>query len=565
MKNFKDIDSIDLKVKINDHDMFDISKELLENLDKGYEIFSREIIKVKKEWDLFKKQAGKNQITFYPEVLSRMSPMTIINAPWGSGKTFFIESFAKLFILEKIKSINFSKVIIIDAWKYSNAKSIPDEIMSEIFYKIINLGFMIKNKGLKIAKQLFNTTALPWINRFSTFNFKELNTKKESIETLIGSFNSNGKEKKIIIFIDNIERLGKNSWEVLKALGKLSQLKNFLFILPMNADKMHKNQSINDGEFPIEKYTDLKIINFEQDYNNLFNNKGFDKSIINDLCTIFNYKIDGAILSIREINKRMKSNELPNKTFSKYKTFSVIKKYIWGDVSLFAGLIKSDIEDSIKYLNNSYKSWVNVRELVVNSRKHKWPINELRFILKNNNILIFDDQLKETKNYLNVLLEYVSSNVTLIKSLKTKITKNKTNNQKLDRDITVLRENINKEEDKPDNIERETDKIVSWKSEITLKEKYKNDNNGYVSLDNKEIEYKNRIIQEINYFCSKLSVAISNFEGDIIKWKNNVHEDIKSYFKDIFNFTEWEQNRSISIEDINEYLLEYNINKKEVV
>ena len=142
-KNFKKGYSIDLNIHPDDSDLLQASKNFIENLDKEYKIFIENIKYNKKKWNTYLKKLEKLNKTesnslFYPEVLTRLSPITIINAPWGSGKTFFIEEFCKHLALEKISSDYFKKTIIIDSWKHSSSKNIPDEVMSEIFYKLIN-------------------------------------------------------------------------------------------------------------------------------------------------------------------------------------------------------------------------------------------------------------------------------------------------------------------------------------------------------------------------------------------------------------------------------------------
>ena len=87
-----------------------------------------------------------------------------------------------------------------------------------------------------------------------------------NIDSIFNKINKKFRTKNSIFlfFIDNLERLGKDSWKVLKSIIKLSQLKNIIFIFPMHIEKMHNNKRVAESEFPIEKYVDLNVFNFDQ-------------------------------------------------------------------------------------------------------------------------------------------------------------------------------------------------------------------------------------------------------------------------------------------------------------
>ncbi len=202
---------------------------------------------------------NNKDIFFIPEEISIKSPLTIIDAPWGSGKTFFIESLAKNIIEKKVKFSIFKKIILIDIWKYSNSKNLPDDIIIELFSILANqMGDFSKNFK-KIAKKLFNITVISWLNKTMSTNIEEISSE-ESIEEIIKGFK---KMPKTIIFFDNLERVGNGSWDILKAIQKLSILDHFLFILPMNKKKMiDPTNKSNPDESIIEKYLTLPFFYF---------------------------------------------------------------------------------------------------------------------------------------------------------------------------------------------------------------------------------------------------------------------------------------------------------------
>lgn len=125
---------------------------LKHEMEKSWATFSKEVTEGK---NFYEKTLQKSNLNFYPDSIKNKSLITYINAPWGSGKTYFIEKFiswAKNIDghLNKPESINNEskeelfkfnpnspnplplKINLIDSWEIHNGKNIS-EILSKIF------------------------------------------------------------------------------------------------------------------------------------------------------------------------------------------------------------------------------------------------------------------------------------------------------------------------------------------------------------------------------------------------------------------------------------------------
>ncbi|BDV03776.1 MAG: hypothetical protein HPPSJP_4970 [Candidatus Hepatoplasma scabrum] len=316
--------SIDLIAKDDDYKLINLGKEFIEKLEDEYKKYKDNL---KKEIKKFEKYAQDENVYFSQEKLLKKSPLTILNAPWGSGKTYFIESFAKHFIDKEIKLKTFKKIIILDVWKYSNSKKIPDEIISELFSILIN-----KTRKEKLKENLkkfsinffINPFLVSWANYFLKAKIKEIQISKNELNKLVNDI-SNDIDHTLIIF-DNIERIGKYSWEVIKAIFKISQIDKLCFILPMNINKLNDNDKYI--EYPIEKYIDLPIFNFKQDYLSFLRNKNLNEDEAILINKILNTERNGEKLSIRKVEQRFRSLNILNIN-DKYEKIKFILKNIW--------------------------------------------------------------------------------------------------------------------------------------------------------------------------------------------------------------------------------------------
>ncbi|MGL5521784.1 MAG: P-loop NTPase fold protein, partial [Metamycoplasmataceae bacterium] len=351
MKNFHEI-----IINYNDKNLEDQCSKFIIQLEKDYERFYDKLNKSEEEYNKFVLDNKKNNIIidFVPENVSLKSPLTIIDAPWGEGKTFFIESLVK-YIANKdsdIKSSIFKKIIIIDAWKYSSTKDVPNELMIELFSKIVK----IKSKKKTIDKftKFLNQTFIARLNnKWGTeIKLEEWDEEKEIIKEI-------NKEiyEPVLIFLDNIERLEENTWEVMKAIQKMSSLKNFMFVLPMNRKNLDTNKSSNYGEEKIDKYISLTGYKFKQNYIGLLKEKGFNEPDIDSLNRILQNEINDEKISVRDLYKYIEKQNL-NEEFKKsfFHGFYIFKDFFQNNE-----IIKNEIKNRIEeFTNEKTKKFMDI-------------------------------------------------------------------------------------------------------------------------------------------------------------------------------------------------------------
>ena len=332
-----------------DVDMIEISNKFLKTLEIEYSKFKKKISEKEKENN---KYLNHNNFIFTPEDLNKNSPTTIINAPWGTGKTYFIEKFLKNFIDKKITSDVFQSIIIVDAWKHSTHDNIPNELINEILNNLFGT-LDSKEKAKTKTKELFEKSSKFILNSFinavkekTYLDFNNNETKNQNEKALN---EVSQKIKPTIIFIDNIERIGPNSWEIMKGLIKLSKIDNLLIVLPMNI-RMLDNKSISNNEYSIEKYIDITYFNFRQDYYSIFSEQEISEEEKEILVKMFNYQNNGRNLTLREVIQRLRSKNI-NSIKNPYKKYFHINKNIWESEEAFKPYIISNIEEYVNILD----------------------------------------------------------------------------------------------------------------------------------------------------------------------------------------------------------------------
>ncbi|CRX37085.1 / / hypothetical protein / 586887:588569 Forward [Candidatus Hepatoplasma crinochetorum] len=525
--------SIELIVKEDDFELIEVSKKFIKYIEIEYKKYKK---KLKEEEERFKKYLDKKNAYFSQEKLLKKSPLTILNAPWGSGKTFFIESFTKHFIDNKIIASKFKKIIILDAWKYSNSKNIPDEIMSELFYILSekNTKNELKEKFIKLSINLFNATALSWINKFGYMNFENIKKnikekKKGDIENLF--INISKEIKPTLVIFDNIERIGKYSWEIMKAIFKISQIDNLCFILPMNINKLNDNKKSN--EYPIEKYVDLPIFEFKQDYLSFLQNnkvKNEEAILINN---ILNTEIDGKKLSIREVEQRFNANNILNDENYFSKMNKIINKIWESKIHVKKQFLNNEnIENLLFYLKsllnnfNEFKKTVLViKNLYLNIDKEldylikfiqekNWDffIDYSDWIKKYNEII---NKIKECDKNINIEFKNQNKNVNEIEDIKSKKEEN----------IIQLKEKINREDEK--GLSKDNHKKTLYLNEIEMEKKDLNEI--YIKIKNINIEKKK--IQNIKEKNKSYNLLLINKKIEYENILKELNENIDTFLK----------------------------------
>ena len=277
-------------------------KLFIDRLSSNYKSFKKTLKENEKKWEPY---LNNDQIVFTPQEIATKSPLTIIDAPWGSGKTYFIEEVAKYFFdhqqeIKQNKEIVFERIIIIDTWKYSNSGNVVEEIMTELFSVLSSKSDKNKKNWKKVSKFFVNRIGISMLNSaFGTYIGKL--DEKENFQKLIKEIEDK-EPKKTIIFFDNIERLGSSAWDVLKAIQKLSYFNFFCFIFPVYYDKLNDISEGTKGEFPIDKFINLSVFKLQNNFINMLKKEGFD----DDFSEVINSFLKSGDVKIYLTNRQLK-------------------------------------------------------------------------------------------------------------------------------------------------------------------------------------------------------------------------------------------------------------------
>jgi len=459
-------------IEADDNDLIKPCEKFIRDLENEYSNFEKELEKNTKKWNKVGYLNHKN-IIFTPEDISIKSPLTIIDAPWGSGKTFFIESLAKHIIQGKIKLEKFEKIIIIDVWKYSNYKNIPNDIMLELFSILAS---KMENKFLDGLKNLFNMTLIPLANKLSGFDLDKI-PNEQSIEVIVKKLD---KMPKTIIIFDNLERVGNGSWDILKAIQKLSNVSNFLFILPMNKNKMIdpfiKDSISNFNEHTIEKYLSLPFFSFEQNYLGILRSMDFDEYIsyvINNFLEIPNKNSE--VLTARQAKKRIEDNNL-KEIFDRKGKYSLLRNFlkVWEVNQNVIEYIKNEISDFVKILKEINNHLVQIQgqikkiNLIIKYYDINHNYHSMETIIKNLSLnlkSLLDDRENEFKYIINIIKE--TENL-ILEKLKEKNSELKIKNKIKKLELKILENKATNKEQILFNLKKREKEIYNEIQEIHL-------------------------------------------------------------------------------------------------
>lgn len=519
----------DLYIKLDDEELINVSEKFLLDVERNFTDFKEEY---DKSFSNLQSYMNIANFIFEPEKLSKKSPLTIINAPWGTGKTFFIENFIKLFIDKKIKSDIFKKIIIIDAWKFSNSKDVPVEFAIELSNKIINMH--ISNESEKI-KAIIKQRILDWIIpdsltwKLNFFNFlslegkhtnknlkeNEKEEKKEIIESAWKKIQEN--TEPTIIFIDNLERLGSSSWDLLKAILKIQEFDNYLIVLPLNLNKFNNNKRVDNSEYPIEKYIDFNYYNLQQDYSNFFNKHiKENREFINKLNLIFNSEIDGEKLSIREVENSFKTHNL-FRIKDEYEVLRTIKEYIWDPKEIFNNFLREDAKYFLEIERKKCRLFLQVVSKISerDSRRNFTNISDIHLKDSNNVFLWERNQRYKYQPNFNYLNDY--------NNLLNKINFKKKENLKKIKNINNAVKDLNQKKLPYENKKNElkikiAELIKQEQNEATKMTEYNPNKHGELQTT---INLTNQKLKELELKISEFEVVINNHNNDLVYLDEN--------------------------------------------
>lgn len=180
-----------------------------------------------------------------------------LNASWGMGKTSFFNLLQKELKNDDVITIEFN------VWASKNSNSIVQnffEILDEnLRVYSLSLSRLIRRYS-KEVQNLNSNLAIKFIHEFLIYFFKPLST-----DTLYSEINTTllGIDKKLIIFIDDVDRLSNSEIiEVLKLIRNTANFRNTFFLVAydrnyvVNAIKSHN--CFNERKY-LEKIFQLEI------------------------------------------------------------------------------------------------------------------------------------------------------------------------------------------------------------------------------------------------------------------------------------------------------------------
>lgn len=293
-------------IEMDDENFLKASIKYLESIENEYLKFNEKVRAFEIERKNFKE---KNLIHFEPETLSRKSPISIINAPWGWGKSYFVEKFSTHFYNGDIKPRVLKGLLVVDAWKFSSSKNTDLFIIDEIFSYLSKNYATITNTLTDTLDSAAKTIGHSISNRITGPKLRIKEDKHVKLQELIQRIDE--KIEPTIIFIDNVERMGDGSWDIIRILSRLTSIKKLLIILPMNLSELNNKNTPNVNlESKIDKFIDLSIYNLEQDYTTMLKNDGFDDSVVGIMNKLL-LKPDGErTLSLRNVKTIFRNNDI---------------------------------------------------------------------------------------------------------------------------------------------------------------------------------------------------------------------------------------------------------------
>lgn len=264
---------------------------------------------------------------------NNIEPLTVgVYGKWGEGKTSFLNLLEKQIDLWKEKKENQKGILKyhFNPWRYGT----EDEMLFDFFDGLSKLMFLKKESTLqKIGKQLVKysryakavklsaSVGLNSSNKIgSTFEISEIMKamgedfigKEITLVNLIEDINQklNESDYKVVVFIDDVDRLDKDEiYTILKLIKLNASFNNFVYIIAMDQDYVSKaiktryGDDVKDGRLFLEKIINIPVYLpkiEKEDYKHFFNIKfkevveGLNftnrENEINQIVQEFNYK-----------------------------------------------------------------------------------------------------------------------------------------------------------------------------------------------------------------------------------------------------------------------------------
>lgn len=251
------------KIKNFAHKLFqgrkDAKKLLTKNEKKSRFMSDKEITNESDDFLGFNDQAK----SFAEKVFNNGSSESLvfgIDAPWGSGKSSFVN------LCKKIWQKDYKDKMIIYAFnplRYENQENLLEKFVDGLICEIRNHIFIPEIKSLvsgyaKTLKNLKPSVSLFGVTFNIPFGQESIDTVFERLENILSNI-----DKKIVILVDDLDRLNFSSVkEVLFVIKKAFSLTNISYVLCYDTKNI---TSLEQGNFDAEKVSEFleKFINIK--------------------------------------------------------------------------------------------------------------------------------------------------------------------------------------------------------------------------------------------------------------------------------------------------------------
>lgn len=570
--NFLPSNIISEKILISDNTIFkEKINDFLIDLESKYNDFISKSFNIQNNWKEFQQNKKNSNVFIMPEQMLIKSPTTILNAPWGTGKTYFIEQIAWYWNDEKISRSIFKNFMVIDVLKFINSPNIVEEISLMVYEALCKFVNINNNKDIKLIFEKIGKIILsifPYIliiidtiydSKFFNYGSIEIfNALKDVASNLKKSKDSSSNQKNetikllneikdiiepSIIVFDNIERMGIHSWEIIKSIQQLSIFDNLLFLLPINKNQLslgNANDNNNKNESLIDKYITLgTYYDLKQNYLGILNKLKFNDKDAELINKILDTEINGYNLSIRLVERALLNNKIKESfKINKYKGLNKIYN-IWPSNAINE-IIKQDIEkiqEDYERLSNIFydKKYIDgnlvnyIRSFLINKNNDFYSKDYFELII-----------IKKNTNFINVFQNIIDNFVNWNGSFLRNIEINwlvKCNNYL--NDLNILKEHLKKKVDSF-NIKINKNKEIIRKNKKSNPiieeeiERLKNEQNTLINANNvnglnsKELERKS----EIDLLLKNYEQGLKNNEDLITKSKAE-NEKLENWIKEI--------------------------------
>lgn len=540
MNNYDELITNKIQINLNDEkSVVNECQKFIDTLESNYESFKKitddannkftSLInskRKKRKFLLFKTKPIKihPDFVYVPEKVTLKSPMTMINSNWGNGKTFFIEKLLELLIEEKVKLSKIKRIFVIDSWKFVSSKNVQHDFVKELFSYLLNDCKFKKNfnKAFKFYMKYINKIVVSFggkdlSNAYKMWCSQDALTELEKI--------NNKLKETILIFVDNIERLGNDSWEIIKVIQKLSMMNNFIFILSVNKENVFN--SLSNNENSIDKFITLSPYEIIPSYKNVFIEDGFD----NDISLLFDLILKKSLIkksnsyTLRQVKNVLNEHK---SFFNKYRKFN---KYflivnIGKKFDIDEKITKEILKDEIKKISNQTREFKRLNSILNNlpNRYNDWNKNEIFTKIRTNaNFLYYDN---ETQTILNSCINEWENNFASIANEKNIL-------KKIDDVINSYKTLINS-----------LNQIINTKNEV--KYPYSNINNfdhikniikdvNRIMIDNSELKSIKKRINELLILEKKSKSLNIDFLNYFKKWQKYIKNDYDFFDKEVSN------------------------------